>query len=205
MQKRGRREINAPRFVLLMLPIKVLYDSVILPQSSLSSSALSFFSFPAKNGHRCAGVQQQRAGYPQVAQSIKHISHTDSLAVEGGIWTAMTTPQLPRVLPGVDHIITYILIEVSKDWERKKRFFTFAQLGCFGSCLLWRKPWTKNKKNSRTVGFSSCDYQHHRWARPSESGQNQGSAAYFILAAPALSGADCVWLCECVLLINTTL
>lgn len=59
----------------------------------------------------------------------KHILYSDLREMEVGIWKAMTVPGLPDAMPAVDHIITYILIDGSKERGHQQRHFILAELG----------------------------------------------------------------------------
>lgn len=100
-----------------MLPIKALYDSVIPPLLSSSSSSvfLALFSVFVRAG---ADAKKRSNKEPNICKHTvinKHILHADLLEMGGGIWKAITAPKLHLGLPAVDHIITDILIDVSKE------------------------------------------------------------------------------------------
>lgn len=70
----------------------------------------------------------------------KHILHTDLLEMEGGIWKAITAPELHLGLPTVDHIIIDILIDISKGTGSRRGVSTSSKQSWDHSALvIWCK------------------------------------------------------------------
>ena len=104
-----------------MLPIKALYDNVIPPLLLLHLLSFSLFSSSVRAGADAKECSNKELNICKHTMINKHILHADLLEMEGGIFLFMkagTASKLDLGLPTVDHIITDILIDVSKAVEQ---------------------------------------------------------------------------------------